>query len=264
MKTAPSQDHMMCLIGDQPPRVWSLLITVFGELAQDEGARLSGSLLRHISERIGIKPEAMRVALHRLRKDGWIASQRTGRTSAYFLTPWGRRQSAQASPLIYASGPLAKRAWLVLSDPGQAQPADGVTGTWLSSNLRVTSDPGTPPDTFVTPLPPDIPLPGWMTSRLCDSATIRLSQEFAEALDTLERRLTGAPELGVLDIAVLRVLLVHGWRRIVLKAPRLPDHLFPDDWRGPVCRQRVFGLLTRYPKQDLETLTTAIATDARA
>ena len=82
------------------PRVWSLLVTVFGELAQDADAQISGSLLRSLSEHIGIKPEAMRVALHRLRKDGWIDSERTGRTSNYFLTLWGRAQSIAASPRI--------------------------------------------------------------------------------------------------------------------------------------------------------------------
>ena len=63
------------LRGDIPPRVWSLLVTVFGDLAQD-GSALPGTVLGEIMSRVGIKPEAMRVALHRLRKDGWIESER--------------------------------------------------------------------------------------------------------------------------------------------------------------------------------------------
>ncbi|TNF17581.1 MAG: PaaX family transcriptional regulator, partial [Rhodobacteraceae bacterium] len=63
------------------------MISVFGVLAQDESARIIGPLLRLLTERIGITPAAMRVAIHRLRKDGWIDSQRHGRTSVYFLTP---------------------------------------------------------------------------------------------------------------------------------------------------------------------------------
>ncbi|TNF22119.1 MAG: PaaX family transcriptional regulator, partial [Rhodobacteraceae bacterium] len=87
MQPTPFQTVVRHLTRDQAPRVWSLLISVFGDLAQDPGARISGLLLRHMTERIGIKPEAMRVAIHRLRKDGWIDSQRHGRTSVYFLTP---------------------------------------------------------------------------------------------------------------------------------------------------------------------------------
>lgn len=112
MQPTPFENLVKHLTDDQTPRVWSLLLTVFGELAQDQGAHISGLLLRQISERIGIKPEAMRVAIHRLRKDGWIDSKRNGRTSSYFLTDWGRAQSAQASPRIYTTTPpQIRRGW---------------------------------------------------------------------------------------------------------------------------------------------------------
>jgi phenylacetic acid degradation operon negative regulatory protein len=104
------------------------LVSVFGELAQDQGSRISGSLLRHITEQIGIKPEAMRVASHRLSKDGWIDSERHGRTSAYYLTKWGRAQSASASPRIYA----ADQAWFVMSNPGQPALLEDPLGIWIS------------------------------------------------------------------------------------------------------------------------------------
>ncbi|MEZ5825592.1 MAG: hypothetical protein R3C97_12900 [Geminicoccaceae bacterium] len=93
-----------CIRGGPSPRVWSLLVTVFGELARAPDACIGGPLVNELCGLIGIKPAATRVALHRLRKDGWIDSRRTGKTSAHFLTEKGLASSIEASPRIYATG----------------------------------------------------------------------------------------------------------------------------------------------------------------
>ncbi|WP_187428370.1 Transcriptional repressor PaaX [Roseobacter fucihabitans] len=256
MPTTSFQDISRYLTQDQTPRVWSFLISVFGELAQDTGAKISGALLSRITEEIGIKPEAMRVAIHRLRKDGWIDSLRAGRSSSYFLTPRGRAQSAQASPRIYASGPAADRAWLIMHNPGQsAQPSD-MPAAWITSSICITSVVPASAQILAVPLDADTALPQWMTSRVCDDETVEMSKEFATKLEGVNTFLKTAPHLSPLEITALRVLLVHSWRRIILKAPILPDHVFPTSWRGSICRQAVAELLTQYPKRALDELET--------
>jgi len=264
MQTAPFQSIVTQLTGGQTPRVWSLLVTVFGELAQDQGARISGSLLRRICAGIGIKPEAMRVALHRLRKDGWVESERSGRTSTYFLTDWGRAQSAQASPRIYSADPAARQAWLVVCNPGQSQALEPCAGVWIASNLVVSAQLPAVPDVFTTPLDANTPLPDWIKSKLCDEVTVTMSQNLAEVLTALRAQLDAMPDLKPLEVTALRVLLVHSWRRIVLRAPVLPDDVFPQDWRGGFCRAQVSDLLHRYSKPDLATLDRALTTDSGA
>lgn len=259
MQPTPFQQIVKHLTDDRTPRVWSLLVTVFGELAQDAGSRISGAVLRALSAQIGIKPEAMRVALHRLRKDGWIDSERTGRTSVYFLTPWGRAQSVAASPQIYAVDAPAAHAWLVMCNPAQPLQAEDITGVWLSSHVLLTAEVPLAPEVYSSALSPDTRLPVWMTDKVCDDATVAMTTMLAQALETLEDRLNATPDLDRLEIAALRVLLVHSWRRIVLKTPSLPDYVFPDDWRGALCRERVSALLTRYPKPQLDALEAAIA-----
>ncbi|WP_226925749.1 PaaX family transcriptional regulator C-terminal domain-containing protein [Meridianimarinicoccus sp. MJW13] len=258
MQTTSFTDIARHLTDCGTPRVWSLLVAVFGELALDRDARISGSLLRHLTEQMGVKPEAMRVALHRLRKDGWIESARTGRTSDYFLTPWGHAQSMQASPRIYAAGPAAKSAWLVLSNPANPAQLEASPGAWVSSNVMITSVPPETEEVFTTPVTDTCPLPAWMSARICDADTVRLSQDFASALHALRATLGSDPQLTSIEIAALRVLLVHSWRRIILKAPVLPDHVFPDGWRGVECRVNVFNLLDQFPKQALASLETAL------
>lgn len=96
------RDHIADLrtLGGQ--RVWSLMISLFGDLAQSKGDTIDGPVLSLIMNILDVKPEAVRVALHRLRNDGWIQSQKSGRISQHSLTEKGRRESALASPRIYA------------------------------------------------------------------------------------------------------------------------------------------------------------------
>lgn len=258
METASFHSIVKQLTAGQTPRVWSLLVTIFGELAQEKGARISGVMLTNVRELIGIKPEAMRVALHRLRKDGWIENERNGRTSTYFLTDWGRAQSGEASPRIYAPNPAAKQAWLVLTDPGQPQSHSGDSGVWVASNLLLTADERTQSEAFITKLNPDKPLPNWMRNKVCDNKTLENSRAFAVTLEMVQAQLNSGPDLSILESAVFRVLVVHAWRRIVLKAPILPDFVFPMDWRGPVCRLHVSELLTQFPKHSLAELENAM------
>lgn len=255
------QNIVTRLTDGQTPRVWSLLVTIFGELAQDEGAKISGLLLRHMREVIGIKPEAMRVALHRLRKDGWIENERKGRTSAHFLTQQGRAQSAAASPRIYASRSLRTQAWLVLCDPTQPHGHLDDAGLWLSSNMMVTTENTHHADTFQAPLNESANIPEWIKNKICDRETCAKSQAFAETLEAVGKDLTRIPPLSKLERAVLRILLVHAWRRILLKTPDLPDRLYPQDWYGPQCRAQMTSLLSQFPKLDLDELENAVLAD---
>ncbi|TNF22644.1 MAG: PaaX family transcriptional regulator, partial [Rhodobacteraceae bacterium] len=204
---------------------------------------------------------AMRVAIHRLRKDGWIDSQRHGRTSVYFLTPRGRAQTTEASPRIYATGQAAERAWVALANPGQPAPGDGMPGVWIASHVLVTAVAPVGSGLFVTKVEASTALPDWMTSRVCDDATVMMTRNFAAALAAVRPCLDPAPALGPLEVAAIRVLVVHGWRRIVLKTPVLPDHVFPPAWQGPRCRDLVSDLLDRYPRPRLEDLEAAIGGD---
>jgi len=254
MKSAQFADLVTCLSGDQPPRVWSLLVTIFGELAQEDCTRISGVLLRHLSDLIGFKPEAVRVALHRLRKEGWIESQRQGRNSDYFLTDWGRAQSAAASPRIYNTGPMAERAWLVVLEPGCTAPRSGPEAAYLASNVLLTSQLSDDKTAFVTTVTESQFLPEWMTRKLCDENITAFAKKLIAALGRLEAQTEMLAQLDPCKQAVLRVLIVHDWRRIVLKTTVLPDYVFPEDWLGKCCRRRVIGILEQLPRQDVSIL----------
>ena len=240
----------------EPARVWSLLVSVFGDLAQAPDATISGPVVNHLLGLIGIKPEAIRVALHRLKKDGWIDSRRIGRRSIYFLTPKGRAESAAASPRIYATRADAM-AWLILSEPGRGeeQPDDGAQ---IAPGLRIsTMQAG--PDTLSWPVTAASPLPQWITERSCAPDIVSQSRDLATRLTRLDQIIQPGTNLSPTEIAALRVLIVHSWRRIILKLPDLPDAAFPVAWAGGACRSRMAGLLDMLPKPALADLEQDLA-----
>ena len=252
MKPAPINELIDCLTGGEPQRVPSLLVTVFGELAQEEGTRISGSVLGNLMELFGVKPEAVRVALHRLRKDGWIESHRNGRNSAYALTELGRAESAKASPRIYRETPVANEAWLVVADPVRPSAPNGQNCVWVSANVFVTGALDSRDGSFATRLEPGTALPAWMLRKICEPELAEMSDRLSDRFAQLRQRLE--PGRLPIEVAALRVLIVHSWRRIVLKAPDLPDHVFPEPWQGIACRASMSDLLSRLPKPDVADL----------
>ena len=109
----PATHH---ILGQERPRVWSFIVTIFGDLAREDSHYISSRTLNRLTAQIGVKPEATRVALHRLRKEDWLESTKFGRESHYRLTENGRALSREAAPRIY--GAASDEAWmLALYDP---------------------------------------------------------------------------------------------------------------------------------------------------
>lgn len=262
------QTRLALLLDGQTPRVWSLLVTVFGDLAQASGARLSGAAVGAITAAIGIKPEATRVALHRLRKEGWIDSLRRGRQTSYGLTAPGREQSSAASPRIYDMRRPEGPAWLALPDPAQG-PGDMPPGAvQLAPHVLLSphcpAAPAQPAHTLWLELPAETELPGWLSQALCPGDLRAAAAGLAARLAALEKALADRPVPDPLQRAVLRVLVVHEWRRIALRVPPLPDRLFPEDWQGPACRAATARLLRLMPAPEIDRLEAVIATGRAA
>lgn len=249
------------LLGGTPPRVWSLLVTMFGDLAIAPAARLSGATVNALTATIGIKPEATRVALHRLRKEGWVDSQRTGRQSRYGLTEKGRSETNAAWGRVYGPDPTDVQVFLVTEDPTASSdtPGGAPLGTRVSIAPRLWMSDAMPhsPSHWAVPLPTTEPVPHWVADKLCpqevQSASRMLHQRFATLGQDTEHT-----DLSVLQSTALRILVVHEWRRLILRVPPFPQALFPEGWQGAACRALLAGLMTRLPGPDLATLEQAI------
>ena len=227
-------------------RVWSLMVSLFGDLLLDQRHSIDGPMLSQIMDGLHIKPEATRVALHRLRNDGWITSKKQGRISLHSLSDQGRRESLAASPRIYAAPDTEGVSWqLVLTKKDEDVPAftQLMPRIWVGSTAAHV-----PPDAICFPgeFAPD-----WLRKELEPDA---LRQGYADLRDTLSVLAAEVPEpetLPALQRAILRCLIVHNWRRLILKQPTLPTSLTTSDWPGLACHRLVFDLLERLPRPDI-------------
>lgn len=232
----------------KPPRVWSLIVTLFGDLAPEK--HVSGALLGVVMDRAGVKPEATRVALHRLRKEDWIVSERAGRTSRYRLSENGRQATRAATPRIYDLAPRGvEHHALWIADP-DGPPIKGAELLHLSPHMAIGT--GDPPLGVITQPGAALELPRWARLRLCPP---ELARGYAD-LDALLAAVLETPlPQGALEQTALRVLVVHAWRRLALRHAAMPDAFWPREARAVKCRKSVVRLLEALPRHDLETLT---------
>lgn len=242
-------------------RVWSLVITVFGDMVVPRGGRVGLGTLQDIVGRIGVEPGALRTAMSRLAADGWVVREREGRKSFYRLADSGRHAFDLATRRIYAGGPPAwDGKWTVLISPSEVREEDAEEAAALGfvrvsgrAFLRAETE-GAPPvgDAFPGMLlvhgagaeHPETILSFWPSAEIAEAyrAFIGAFAPLAAALDRGEA-MSGA------DAAAARALLIHDWRRIVLRDPGLPAELLPADWPGGDARTVARGIYRALMKE---------------
>ncbi|MDG1429957.1 MAG: PaaX family transcriptional regulator C-terminal domain-containing protein [Paracoccaceae bacterium] len=244
-------------------RVWSLVVTIFGDLAQNKGDEISAQALSRLTEQIGIKSEALRVALHRLRKDGWLESKRLGRSSSYYLTDFGLAQSASASPRIYGLTNPIRSEWALITTPNTTEGREGDAAKLESDNRVIRlgaqvflGEENNLPKikrALLTRIGAD-PLPDWVRDQIIGPELKASYNDLLLQLQKIEKTL---PEnASPIERAVLRTLIVHSWRRILLRHPDIPNGFYPRSCKAIECRDTVCELLKELSRPSLVDLST--------
>lgn len=230
------------------PRVWSLVITVFGDAVVPRGGRIALVVLQDIMGRLRIEAGALRTAMSRLAADHWVIRERDGRNSFYRLAEEGRHAFDMATRRIYAAGPPAwDGAWTVaIAPPGsdvmlrERMGEDGFLRVEGSVYLRPET-PGAPP--AAKELAEMLVIHGSSAEHPEAIRTLWPSEEiatayraFIEAHRPLSDALSRGGALRPLDAMAARTLMLHDWRRVALRDPGLPLALLPKDWPGETAR----------------------------
>jgi len=230
-----------------PIRAGSLIVTVFGDAVVPRGGVLSLTSLHEIMRAFRISDTLVRTALSRLVTDGWFERWKVGRNSYYQLTHRGREAFAQATQRIYTDPPQDWRGSfeLVLLENTQDRSA-------LRAGLSEAGYGALGPDLLIAAAPssgeegPFLRL----SAAPADLQTARRLVERAWPLEEIEGRYKrfintysgtlSALERGAgftdLDALLVRILLIHDYRRAVLRDPLLPPQLLPKPWAGTAAR----------------------------
>jgi phenylacetic acid degradation operon negative regulatory protein len=235
-------------------RVWSLMATLFGDLAQAQGSTIDGPVLSAVMAEMDVRPEAVRVALYRLRNDGWIVSEKHGRTGRHALSPDSRIATKKASARIYASPATPDENWqLVLTQVAMTEDTVRMHG-FAELVPRVYLGCGDIQSPAQALSFKGLEAPEWLRTQL---AEIMLEEEYGALLPHLTAAHHTLEEgaLTPLETAVIRCLLVHNWRRIILRHPAMPRTILPADWAGHQCHVLIDALLARFPRPAIEDIS---------
>lgn len=265
----------------------SLILSVFGDAVLPRGGCLWLGSLIGLLEPLGLNERLIRTTVFRLVKDEWLTTRAHGRRTDYMLTPGGRRRFEEASRQIYAAqAPAWDRRWRLVLVVGELEARQrerlrralfwqGFGDLGSGGFVHPSADLETVFDALVTDGMGDL-LPGLMPlvaiqpqlqRSACDGDMVRRAwnlqglagdysafvERYQPILDDLRR--TGGGALGGAEAFQARTLLIHDFRRLLLRDPELPAVLLPADWPGQQARtlcKALYGLLLAPSERHLD------------
>lgn len=239
----------------------TVLVTVFGDGIEPHGGEVwAGSLLRLV-EPLGMNERLVRTSLNRLVGEGFLVTRRHGKRSFYSVTPLARREVRGAERRIYhpRGEPWDGRWTVVVNTNDVAPPARAAVRQHLGrlgfsplgpsvhispfdqvdALRQVLSDLGLVNQlaVFRGQVPATVGLEDADLGRLVSSELKGLEPAWRKFLRRFRPLAEAAPASGAVELApesafLAQTLLIHAYRRIVLREPELPAGLWPPGWAG--------------------------------
>jgi phenylacetic acid degradation operon negative regulatory protein len=233
----------------EPSRTGSIVITVFGDAIVPRGGSIWLGTLLEFFKTIDIDSSVVRTAMSRLAADGWFEREKVGRNSFYRLVKQGRQTFDIATKHIYGApvsdwtgrfelllignGSDRDAAREALKNAGFGSPLPGV---WVAPS-------GVPiPDEAAGAIRLEVSAEDDSGRRLLSESwplhrTADAYQKFMKTFEPLRGWIDRRERLSDVDAFAARILLIHHYRRVVLRDPLLPTELLPADWPGRAARK---------------------------
>jgi len=242
-------EHLLDHVRAEPSRTWSIIISLYGDAIVPRGGSVGMATVQQFCAHLGISDGVVRTAMSRLAADGWLTRQRVGRLSFYALSDRGHATFRDAATHIYTQQPARWHGaydLVIVQAPGDrdALRADmaaagfGAFGPdmWLAPAGQPT--PARLPAHLILSLSGDDASQRALAARVWPIAGMATAYErFLTAFRPLHTAVTAGRTLSDLDALAVRVLLVHEYRRIVLRDPILPAEILPTAWPGAAARR---------------------------
>ena len=242
-------------------RANSLLITLYGDALSAQKAPISLGSLIELAGLFGLSPRLVRTSAFRLTADGWFDVTRVGRRSFYGLSEVGRLRVVHAQRRIYDFAPLPwdghwtlalidsqlkastrqhlKRELLwagfgqlssnVFAHPHADHPTlkDIIDSTQTHNQLVVLRAQSI--DGYA-----ERPLASVMQDTFKLASVGQAWQDFIKRFAPLQNDAANLPPATAF---FSRILLIHEYRKVLLRDPQLPQALLPIDWQGGKARE---------------------------
>ena len=242
-------------------RANSLLVTLYGDALAARNAPVSLGSLIALAGLFGLSSRLVRTSAFRLTADGWFDVTRQGRRSFYALSDTGQLRVVHAQRRIYDFAPLPwAGSWtLALVDARlKASTRQRLKRELLWAGFGQLSN-----NVFAHPHADHTTLKDIITSTDTHNQVVVLSAQSIDGYaehplatvmqDTFKLAAVGrawnefikrftpisqdAATLAPVSAFFTRTLLIHEYRKVLLRDPQLPQALLPADWPGSVARQ---------------------------
>jgi phenylacetic acid degradation operon negative regulatory protein len=233
----------------EPSRTGSIVITVFGDAIMPRGGSVWLGTLLEFFKTLDIDSGVVRTAMSRLATDGWLERNKVGRNSFYRLAQKGWQTFDTAAKHIYnpqAADWTGRFELLLIANAADRD---------ASREALKDAGFGTPlPGVWIAPSGVPVPQQAAHAIRLevsaeDDSGRRLLSEswplqrtadaylKFIKTFEPLRGWIGRRERLSDTDAFTARILLIHHYRRVVLRDPLLPTALLPQDWPGRAARE---------------------------
>ncbi|SEI70740.1 phenylacetic acid degradation operon negative regulatory protein [Allopseudospirillum japonicum] len=264
MQYSPHLNYLIDAFREQRPiRAGSLIITIYGDAIAPRGGTVWLGSLIHLLEPLGLSQRLVRTSVFRLSKESWLLPEQIGRRSYYSLTASGRRRFEKAFKRVYVPvypdwdgtwclavlsqlsaeqrrtvreelewmgfGALAPT---VLAHPrcdrsevmATLQELDALDHTLLFETKRQ--------DPLASKALRQQACECWNLQQLSDSY-----RNFLNRFRPVWQELKDKSQLDPQECFIARTLMIHEYRKVLLRDPLLPEELLPVDWEGRSARQ---------------------------
>jgi len=233
----------------EPSRTGSLIITFYGDAILPRGGSVWLGTLLQFLEMLGIDGGVVRTAVSRLTADGWLERDKVGRKSFYRLARTGRERFEAAVEHVYNPHPSDASGRFELLLIGNGVDRD-------SARAALTEAGFGNPLAGVWVAPSGVPIPSEAAGAIGLKASAddemgrrlireswsldRIAESYRSFLATfmpLQGWIEDENALAPADAMLARVLLIHRYRRVILRDPLLPATLLPTGWPAAEARR---------------------------
>ncbi|MDD1780418.1 phenylacetic acid degradation operon negative regulatory protein PaaX [Enterovibrio sp. ZSDZ35] len=266
----------------------SLIMTVFGDILSRRGGSISLSSLIELLSVFNVSDRFVRTSVFRLVKDGWLTAERSGRYSFYHVTEeamdrftaaeeriysahdaeWNRKwqmialPSLSGSELMDARKQLEAAGYAILSTSVMLYPRADKDATRQLLSKHDLNDKALVFEASSCDLAEgneanlkSLVAKLWQLEEVEERFHTFLSQ-FRPILALLE----SGEQLDPSQAFQVRTLLIHIYRRALLKYPPLPEELLPSNWPGKAARtltHNIYNLVAYAAERHVDAIARA-------
>jgi phenylacetic acid degradation operon negative regulatory protein len=225
----------------EPSRTGSLIITFYGDAILPRGGSVWLGTLLQFLDMLGTDGGVVRTAVSQLATNGWLNQDKLAKSGRerfetaveHVYNPHPSKWAGRFELLLIGNGADREASRAALTEAGFGSPMPGV---WVApSDIPV-------PSVADSAIRLEVSADGAMGRQLAAASwslerTAESYREFMKTFAPLEGWIADTDKVSPADAVLARILLIHHYRRVILRDPLLPAGLLPSAWPALEARQ---------------------------